>query len=90
MPDQSDTQMILDRIADIDKKLGEFTSAQTQMCKAAQASRDEHHKTLYGNGARGLNARVQDVESKVGMIWLGVVGFIGVVFKFVWDAITTR
>lgn len=83
-----DIQDIRDALNDIRSELREWRAAQAEICKAAACQREDHQKTLYGSG-NGLAYRVQEVESKVSMIWLGVVGFIGMLGKVLWDMIAT-
>ena len=84
-----DIQDIRDALNDIRSELREWRAAQAEICKAAASQRHDHQATLYGQGT-GLAYRVQEVESKVGLIWLGVVGFVGMAAKVVWDMITVQ
>ena len=85
-----DTREILKSIGELDTKVEAFIASQTQICKAAHAQMAEHHKTMFGNGQKGLCSRLQDLEGKVNLVWLGVVALVGTVFKVAWDVISTK
>lgn len=84
-----DIQEIREALHDIRSELREWRAGQAEVCKAAAIQRAEHHKTLYCTGT-GLAYKVQELEGKVALVWLGVVGFLGMIGKYIWDMISSR
>lgn len=85
----TDTQQILTKLNDLEKKVDTFIAVQAEVIKAASEQRLRHEQTLY-DPSRGMCVRLQDAESKVGLIWVGVVGFILAGIKVIWDMISSR
>lgn len=87
----TDLQALREELAEMRKEQGalltefrSFISGQEERCKNAVTQRDGHHRTLYGeDGTQGLTARVQTIEERMNLVWLGVLGLVAWAWQFI-------
>lgn len=75
-------------LSDFREEIRSWRQGQLEVCRSAARQREEHHKSLYGNGNPGTVHRLTRLEERFGIVWLGVTAFFGLAAKLIWDIVT--
>lgn len=73
------------RIARVEEKVDNLHTVIEKMEKGLSLFMIKIDKTLYtGNGSKSVIAKIADIESKLNLVWIGIIGFVTAVANAAW------